>query len=229
MTKSRGILKPRHAWTAVEIETVRISYADLPTQAIARVLGLPLDSVHRQAYRLGLKKSSAYLASPAACRLRRGDEVGKASRYPKGHAPANKGVRRPGYAPGRMSQTQFKKGQRGNNWMPIGSERISKDGYLERKINDDMPFQRRWRAVHLLMWEAKNGPLPKGHAVAFRNDDKTDLRAENFELITRVELMRRNSIHNLPPELVEVVMLKGRVKRQINKRSKRENQDQRSA
>jgi hypothetical protein len=91
-------------------------------------------------------KSEAYLASPAACRLRRGDNIGAPYRFTKGHVPANKGLRRPGWGPGRMKETQFRKGERQGRavklYKPIGTERVSKDGYTERKINDGLPLQR---------------------------------------------------------------------------------------
>ena len=104
------------------------------------------------------------------------------------------------------------------------TERISKDGYLERKINDDLPLQARWRAVHLIEWEKANGPLPKGYAIAFVNGDKTDRRLENYALISRAELMRRNTIHNLPPEIKGAITVLGALKRRI-----REKQNRRSA
>jgi hypothetical protein len=46
-----------------------------------------------RAHALGLEKTEAYRASPAACRLRRvgSEHPGRATQYPKGHVPANKG------------------------------------------------------------------------------------------------------------------------------------------
>jgi len=99
-----------------------------------------------------------------------------------------------------MRETQFQKGMRRGVavqlYKPIGTERLSKDGYLERKVNDDLPLQARWRAVHLVEWERVNGQIPAGHALVFRNGDKTDIRLDNLELITRAALMKRNSVHN---------------------------------
>ena len=40
----------------------------------------------------------------------------------------------------------------------------------------------------------------------------------NDELITRAELCRRNSIHNLPAPLKQTIQLLGALKRQIRKR-----------
>lgn len=229
MTKSRHILAPRRPWTPDEIETVRINYADWPTRLIATLLGRTESSVYEMANKLGLRKSAEYLDSPCVGRLRSGHTQGGSTRFKPGHAPANKGLRRPGWAPGRMRETQFRKGERRGRavrlYQPIGTERISRDGYLERKVNDDMPLQRRWRAVHLLVWEAANGQLPAGHAVAFINGDKTDTRLGNLELITRVELMRRNTRHRFPKELADLIALKGALTRKINARTRREEQD----
>jgi len=66
-----------------------------------------------------------------------------------------------------MAATQFKKGDRlgaaQHNYVPIGSLRVSKDGYLERKVTDDPSFvpNRRWVSVHRLVWEAAHGPVPQ--------------------------------------------------------------------
>ncbi|HEY0684688.1 MAG TPA: HNH endonuclease [Steroidobacter sp.] len=107
-------------------------------------------------------------------------------------------------------------------YKPIGTERLSKDGYLERKINDNLPLRARWKFVHLIVWEAEHGPVPPGHAVAFMPGRKTNKAAEitvdALELVSRRDLMLRNSIHNLPEALVEIVRLRGALKRQINKR-----------
>lgn len=122
-----------------------------------------------------------------------------------------------------MQETQFKKGERRGIavelWKPIGTERISKDGYLERKVNNDLPLQRRWRAVHLILWEQAHGSVPKGHAVVFKNGNKSDIRLANLDLITRAELMRRNTIHNLPPDLKQVIQLTGALKRVIRRKA----------
>lgn len=209
---------------------MRREYPDTPTAELARALGRSACAVSARAAVLGLAKSAAYLASPAACRLRRDNSGGIPYRYPKGHVPANKGLRRPGWHRGRMKETQFKRGVRQGVavklWKPIGTERISKDGYLERKINDDLPLQARWRAVHLIVWEAAHGPLPKGHAVVFVNGDKRDIRLENLALITRRALMARNTVHNLPKPLVQTIQLLGALNRKIRRRHARAQQDQ---
>jgi hypothetical protein len=115
----------------------------------------------------------------------------------------------------------FKPGHRAGRaeelYQPIGTERISKDGYLERKVNDALPLQARWRAVHLLEWEAVHGRVPKGHALAFRNGNRRDIRLDNLQLISRRELMARNTVHNLPKPLADTVRLLGALNRKIRR------------
>jgi hypothetical protein len=223
----------RRVWAAEDDEALCQAYPNTPTHLLATQLRRSIAATYNRAHALGLAKSAAYLAGPDAYRLRRGDQVGARTRFPKGHVPANKGLRRPGWFSGRMRETQFKRGERRGVaitlYKPIGTERVSKDGYLERKINDDLPLQRRWRAVHLVLWESVHGPIPRGHALAFLNGDKRDIRLDNLALITRRALMARNTVHNLPKPLARTIQLLGALKNSIRRRAEREKQDGRSA
>lgn len=109
--------------------------------------------------------------------------------YPKGHVPANKGKR--GVSCGRMAVTQFKKGNKSANWVPIGTERISKDGYVEVKIADGR-LNKNWKSKHLCVWETANGPVPKGHVVIFGDGNKQNFDLANLLLVTRAQLVRLN-------------------------------------
>jgi hypothetical protein len=85
-----------------------------------------------------------------------------------------------------------------------------------------------WKPEHVLIWMAAHGPIPPGHALAFKNRDRQDIRLENLEQISRRELMARNSVHNLPKPIVHAIQLIGAVNRQIRRRTN-EKQDRRSA
>jgi hypothetical protein len=211
----------RRPWTWPEDQALLKRYPHERTVDLARELRRSPSAVSARAGLFGLHKSDAYLESPAACRLRRGDNVGAAFRFRKGHVPANKGLRRPGWAAGRMAETQFRKGQMPQTWVPVGTEVVDSGGYRKRKVSDDRTKASRfnWRFVHVLLWERAHGPVPPGHAVVFRNGDRRDLRLGNLELVSRRELMRRNSVHRLPKALAEVIQLRGAVVRQINRRT----------
>lgn len=128
----------KRLWSAAEDAMLRAIYPHRPTPAVAARLRRTLCATYARADKLGLRKSATYLASPAACRLRRGDNVGAAFRFQKGQVPANKGLRRPGWAPGRMKETQFTpgtlNGMAAQRFKPIGSTRMV-DGYLYRKLS----------------------------------------------------------------------------------------------
>ena len=222
MTKSLGLLPPRRYWSDAELDLLRDQYADTPTADIARQIGVTVECVYAKANKLGLKKSAVYLDSPAACRLRKGENPGMGTRFRTGLTPWNKGMK--GITLGGVA-TQFKKGYRGGKalevYKPVGTERVSKDGYLERKINEDLPMQKRWRAVHIILWEAVNGPLPAGHCILFKDGNKRNFNLDNFDLVSRVELMRRNSYHKkYPKEVAQLVQLRGAITRQLNRRKK---------
>jgi hypothetical protein len=222
-------------WTEEEREWVRQTYPRLPTADIAARFGVAVERIYQLAARLGLKKSAQYLASPAACRLRRGDQVGAAFRFKPGQVPFNKGLRQPGWGPGRMKETQFKKGCRvgaaNNNWQPVGSIRADADGYLRIKLREALPTDKNkgfgnpdvWPLLHRHVWEQSNGPIPAGHAVVFRDRDRSNCDLGNLELITRQALMLRNSSQRWGPDVFKAIQLRGALNRKI--RSQHEKQD----
>ncbi|MHB8368953.1 MAG: HNH endonuclease signature motif containing protein [Leptospirales bacterium] len=213
------------AWSPEEVGLLIRLYPETPNAALASLFGRPACSVFKKAKRLGLAKSPAYRESPASGRFRRGDNAGKEHRFRKGHVPANKGLRRPGYGPGRMSETQFREGAKPFNWQPVGSERLC-GGYWQRKVTDTGYPPRDWKFVHRLLWEEANGPVPPGHVVIFIDGDKGNIALANLRLASRSELGRRNVMWNrYPRELSETIQLAGALKRKINRRSHREKQD----
>lgn len=222
-------------WTPAERESLRRLYPDNPTADIAILIGRPLRQVYSQAHKLGIAKSVAFKASAMSGRIKDGQHIGSSTQFKKGQAAHNKGIRRPGYAPGRMAETQFTKGNRSgralHNYQPIGTERICADGYLIRKVTDDHPVPaRRWIGVHRLVWIEAHGPIPPDRIVVFKSGQFTniaaDISADKLELLTRSELMLRNTYHNrYPKEIGRVIQLRGAVTRQINKRVRRENKD----
>jgi hypothetical protein len=227
MTKSRGILK-RIRWTAEDFAILDREYPDTPTGIIATLLERPLHTVYQAARRRGLSKSEAFKASEASGRMLKGGvHRGEATRFKPGQISHNAGIRSPGYAPGRMAESQFKKGQRSSNWLPVGSTRINADGYLDVKVTDSGYPPRDWKGVHRLVWQEANGPIPRGHVVVFRKGrattDPAAITVDALELLTRIELMKRNSYHNrYPKEIGLAIQLKGALTRQINRRERGE-------
>ena len=84
-----------------------------------------------------------------ALRKRRGWKTGRTGCFVKGQVPANKGKPMPFHP--NSAATRFKKGNRtgraNDNYQPVGTERVSQDGYREVKIHDGMPLQSRWKIL----------------------------------------------------------------------------------
>lgn len=226
MTKSKGILPARKYWTGHELEVLRRMYPDFTAAAVGRLLNRAPGSVHRKAVELGIGKSEAFKASDRSGRIQRGKQLPSmvATQFKPGLTPWNKGTHY--VAGGRSAETRFKKGRlahEARNYVPIGSHRISKDGYLERKVTDDPSLYptRRWTPVARIVWEQHNGPIPEGHMVVFlpgRFTNKLEeITVDRLECISRGENARRNHPRNKHPELARLVQLKGAITRQVNR------------
>lgn len=165
----------------------------------------------------------------ALCK-RKGWLTGRTGQFVKGQEPWSKGQKMPYNA--NSARTRFKKGHRGGkaleNYKPIGTERMSKEGYLERKVHDGLPLQSRWRAVHLINWEAENGPIPEGHCLKCLDGNKANCDPANWKLIPRAMLPRlagrwRLGYDEAPPELKPTVLAVAELEhkaRQVKRRSK---------
>ena len=224
----------RRCWTAVEDEMLRKLYPNEPTNTVAEKLGRSVSSVFNRAEQSDLHKSAEYLASPHASRFRRGYHLGWEHRFKKGAAPHNKGLRRPGWGPGRMKETQFKNGERrgvaAENYCPIGTIRVDHEGYQRIKVREAKQGEHTgfgnvkvWPLLQRHIWEQANGPIPEGHTIVFRDGNRQNVAIENLELISRADLMRRNSYHTkYPKEVGLAIQLVGALNRQIRKRDGKE-------
>lgn len=220
-------LHPRRHWTPAELAELRARYPHEPATAIARDMHRGPSGVYAAAHKLGLRKAPEVIAAMARDRAVQPGHGGAGHRWPKGHAPWNKGVPgSTGHHPNSRA-TQFQPGQYSGRAaelrQPLGTLRVNADGVLERKVTE-LPgaSHLRWKAVHTLVWVAAHGPVPAGHLVVFRPGCKTAdpaaITLDRLECISRAENMRRNTVHaKLPPAVARLVQLRGALQRQINR------------
>ena len=200
--QGRRKLSPK-PWTPKEDARLTELYQHHKLADIAQLMGRTISSVANRRHTLGLERTPEQQA-------RIGD-----GRFTKGSSPWNRG--KAGWqAGGRSTETQFKKGNSpSNTWRPIGAERTTKDGILFRKVSDTGVKRADWRAVHVMSWEAVNGPVPGGHFLVCKDGNRDNRDAENWEPVTRAENMRRNTIQRYGPEYQSLAITLGYLKSKI--------------
>jgi hypothetical protein len=99
---------------------------------------------------------------------------GVVKRFKKGHTPINKGTK--GLTG--PNKTSFKKGYTPKNYKPVGSERITKDGYIQIKTADPNT----WELKQKVIYEKEFGKIPEGHALFFLDQNKLNVSLDNLVL-----------------------------------------------
>lgn len=151
---------------------------------------------------------------------RRGWKTGRTGCFEKGLVPHNKGKRHTGAHHPNSRKTQFKKGDVPANVVPLWTERIAKDGYVEIKVPERNPHtghSTRFVEKHVWLWERENGPVPEGHALKCLDGDKRNTDPSNWTPVPRALLPRlaaaKTGIHydtaadELKPTLLAIAKL----------------------
>lgn len=145
--------------------------------------------------------------------IRKGWKSSNTGHFPKGNIPhhAGKSFNHPG-----SKATQFKPGHGRSGhaitlYKPIGTERVTHDGYVERKINDGPEPAKRWRGVHRINYEATHGPVPPGHRLKCLDGNKANTAAGNWKAIPYALALRLDGKYGrgfnaAPPELKPLIL-----------------------
>lgn len=132
-------------------------------------------------------------------------QSGRTGTFSKGYKSWNEGTK------GLMkpNKTSFKKGNKPHNYSLIGTERITKDGYIEVKTAEP----KTWTAKHHIIWEQHNGPLPKGAIIRFKDSDPTNLDPSNLIKMNRSEhhFLNKLNLKDCADEHKDTVILIARV------------------
>lgn len=114
-------------------------------------------------------------------------KTGFTGRFEKGMKAYNKGMKITDYmsdeAIEKSKATRFKKNRVPHNYVPVGTEVFSPDGYVKVKI-----AEHRWVLKARYVWEQHNGPIPKGSVILHRDQNKSNDDISNLVLVTRAEM-----------------------------------------
>lgn len=183
-------------YTEGMIEFAKVCYEEMPIKEIVPLFNFAFGTDVTEGQMKGL-----------LCRHKA--RSGRTGQFGKGQAPWNAG-KKGWQAGGRAKSTQFRAGHIPVNHRPVGSQRLSKDGYIEVKVSEPNV----WRRMHQLVWEDNFGPIPDGHICHFKDNDKTNCSPSNLMLVTRPQgaVMNKMGLSKVAPELkqsaVQIVDLK---------------------
>lgn len=198
---------------------LRAHYPHEPTAQIAKALGRSPRSVYRLAYRLGLWKTEAYLATAASGRTMKGEQRGQHTQFKKGCASHNKGKKMPAHIYDKVKRTMFQKGHLPHNTKYDGHIMVRRDKsgvqylYIRVALGKYVP-------LHRHLWVQAHGPVPPGHVIAFKDGNQANCTLANLEMITTAERMRRNGIYRYPAEIRNVMRLLGRLNKELKNHGK---------
>lgn len=177
-------------WTQEEDDYLRQHYDDTQMKDMMKKLGRSRCSIYNHARELQLyRRKSLYTWNTPP-------ESSKATQFQKGHIPFNKGKALDEYcsaeAIGKIRKTQFRNGNKPHNEHQEGYECLRSDGYVYIKVASTGKPQYMMRLKHRVVWEAANGPVPKGFIIQFRDGDRSNCAIENLYIINRKDQLQEN-------------------------------------
>lgn len=199
--KLRKIIVSGSPWTKKRIRILRELYANTTIAEISKLINLTEKQIASKAFKLGLRKTKEF-------RINCGKKYG----YKSGEKPANYGLKQHEYmsleAIERTKTTRFKKGHQPYQTKENDGVIVIRNSHKDR---NERPYKwirisvGNWQMLHVYNWVKSNGQVPKGYIVVFKSADTMNCDKENLMLITRQELMARNTMHQYPPEVKRAI------------------------
>ncbi|MGD6739694.1 HNH endonuclease signature motif containing protein [Photobacterium leiognathi subsp. mandapamensis] len=138
-------------------------------------------------------------------------QCGRTGHFTLGQVPHNAGTK----GVMKANKTSFKPGYV-RKQLPIGTERINVQGYIEVKVIDPNT----WRLKHRVVWEQHYGPLNKDDVVRFRDGNRTNLDIDNLFVVDRTTHAIINNSYKFndqPNELKDSVILLAKIDAKLGK------------
>lgn len=199
-------------WNVAQVSFLRDAVAKASVEEATRLLN---DEFGTHRTRDGVKSAMA----------RFGIKTGRTGRFERGSVPHNKGRTwdEAGFSSEkkeRMLATCFKRGNEPANGarVPVGTERVSKDGYIEVKVKrfSDRPRANKcWKMKHRLVWEEANGrPVPPSSMIVFADRDNRNFDPGNLVCVPRSlwAVVSHEGIEYFDRESLETALAVARIK-----------------
>ena len=199
-------------FTKIEDQYLLDNYLTIPACTMSRVLNRSKSSAMQRLRLLGLVVPKETI-----------ELFKKQSQFKNGQISYNKGLKQSDYmsaeAIERVKKHQFKVGRTPVNTKHDGMITIRADKnkklYQFIRIN-----QAEWIPLHRHIWVKENGPIKNGLKLIFKDGNTLNCQLDNLELVTPAELMRRNSLHNYPKQIIQMIKLTSKINKEISNRLK---------
>ena len=140
--------------------------------------------------------------------------TGTGGYFKKGSTPWNKGLK--GYMG--ANKTSFKKGTIPPNQVPIGTESITKGGYIKVKVGEP----NKWKLKQRYIYEQHYGEIPNNCNIIFADKNIRNFDINNLVLVSKAEMLilNNNKLIFEDEELTKVGVNIAKVIDKAKKRSK---------
>lgn len=206
--KKAATLKGRTSFTADQDEFIKDNYLKLPVRTMAKLINRSTTGINGRMSALNLVVPTTII-----------EERKKQSQFYKGIVAHNKGKKISEWMSEenikKSIKNRFKKGHLPHNTAFNGAITIRRDaktGILYKYIRVDLG---EWELYHRHFWEQKNGPIPEGCVIAFKDGNSLNCEdINNLQLLTMAENLKRNW-HVYPQELKRAIKLTNKIKKEL--------------
>ena len=138
--------------------------------------------------------------------------TGTMGHFRKGFTPWNKGLK--GYMG--ANKTSFKKGTIPPNQVPVGTESITKGGYIKVKVGEP----NKWKLKQRYIYEQHYGEIPNNCNIIFADKNIRNFDINNLVLVSKAEMLILNN-NKLIFEDEELTKVGANIAKVIDKAKKR--------
>ena len=168
-----------HFWTEEEAEFIREIYPYYPNKVVAKMVK----------EKFGIETSANNLKNVKNKYGIPDKVIPNPGNYQKGQVPWNKGKSMPEETKEKVKKTWFKKGQIPQNHQPIGTTRITSDGYKEIKVKEPDV----WQLYNRYIYEKEHGvKLEAKDIIIFADGNRENFGIDNLVKVSRANLLHLN-------------------------------------